>query len=70
MKWIDITPDEQRQLEQQRAAAAIETRPINQVDAIQKVFVAMRALALIGKNLDPNDCLWDRLIQSIPETPV
>lgn len=67
---MELTAEEVRQIQEQRAQSAIETRPIDQRDAILKVFVAMRALVLIGKNLDPNDQLWDSLFHAIPEAPI
>jgi hypothetical protein len=64
---MELTPDERRLIEETRAQSAISQRPVDRARAICSLLIAMRQLAVIGKELDPNDGLWSELLKTLPE---
>lgn len=63
---MELTATEVRLIEENRAAAAIATRPVDKRKAIGALMKAVRLLAEIGVELDPHDGMWQSLLESFP----
>lgn len=65
-EFADLSSDEIRMLRERRAQMAIETRPVDKPVALGQLLTAMRSLAAVGLQLDPNVALWQAIIELIP----
>ncbi len=62
---MELTPDEQRLIEKQRAEKALETRPIDEAKVLQCTITTIVELVKLGYQLDPHDGIWNHLRQAL-----
>ena len=61
-KNMDLTPDEARLIQEQRAAKAVESRPVESAAILQSTCYMLRELVKFGSEVDPKDQTWIELL--------